>query len=137
MRPSVLQLVGRALRLRCLLCGGRPVFVSWFRLLPSCSVCGFRFERGERGYHLGAYFANLMLMETAFVVWFGGVAIATWPDVNWDVMQAGIWALMIVTPFFFWPWANTLFLAFDLLVRPPEEGDFESPAEPGMRARKE
>ena len=124
------RLVGRALRLRCPLCGGRPVFTSWARMLPNCPVCGFRFERGERGYWLGAYFANLVIMETAFIVWMGGFLIATLPDPPWGVFHLGTIALMLVIPVAAFPFSKTLFLAFDLWVRPAGAEDFSAPAEP-------
>ena len=65
----------RALRLRCPHCGGRPIFVTWSRLLPNCPVCGLGFERGEQGYWLGAYFFNLMAVETVFSIWIPGVPL--------------------------------------------------------------
>lgn len=131
------RLALRALRLRCVACGGRPVFVHWFKLLPSCPCCGFRFERGERGYELGSYFVNVMLVETAFCAWFLGVVIATWPAPAWDLLQDGLWVLMLGTPFLFFPWSKTLFLAFDVLVRPPAEEDFDAPEERAWRSRRD
>lgn len=129
------RLASRALRLRCVACGARPVFTSWFRMLPNCASCGFTFERGERGYELGSYFVNIMLVETIFCLWFGGVLVATWPAVNWELLQSGTIALMIVSPFACHPWSRTLFLAFDLLVRPPNEEDFHAPEERAAKLR--
>lgn len=129
------RLASRALRLRCVACGARPVFTSWFRMLPNCPACGFTFERGERGYELGAYFVNIMLVETIFCVWFVGVLVGTWPAVDWALLQGGTVLLMLVSPFACHPWSRTLFLAFDLLVRPPDESDFDAPAERAARVR--
>lgn len=125
----------RALRLRCPHCGGGPVFLSWRRLVPSCPVCGLGFERGEQGYWLGAYFFNLMAVETVFGVWIMGVLWWTWPAPPWDLVQAGSVVLMLVAPFALFPWSKTLFLAFDLLVRPPEAEDFTAPREASPRVR--
>jgi uncharacterized protein (DUF983 family) len=122
----------RAMRLRCPHCGGGPIFTSWSRLLPACPVCGLRLER-EQGYWVGAYFFNLMAMETAFVVWFVGFLLASWPDPPWELFQVTTILLMAVVPFAFFPFSKTLFLAFDLLVRPPEEEDFAAPHEQGRR----
>jgi hypothetical protein len=36
---------------------------------------------------------------------------------------------MLVVPFAFFPFSKTLFLAFDLWVRPPSEDDFVLPRE--------
>ena len=41
--------------------------------------------------------------------------------------------LMVVFPVFFFPYSKTLFLAFDLLVRPPTEEDFAVPHEEARR----
>jgi uncharacterized protein (DUF983 family) len=123
----------RALRLRCPHCGGGPVFVTWRQLLPSCPVCGLGFERGEQGYWLGAYFFNLMAVETVFSVWAAALLWWTWPAPPWGLFQIGSVVLMLVTPFAFFPWSKTLFLAFDLLVRPPDEHDFEAPHEESRR----
>jgi hypothetical protein len=72
-------------------------------------------------------------MEVAFVVWFVGFLLATWPDPPWGLFQAITILLMVVVPFVFFPFSKTLFLAFDLLVRPPEAGDFAAPREPARR----
>lgn len=119
----------RALRLRCPHCGGGPIFTSWSRLLPVCPVCGLGLERGESGYWLGAYFFNLMAVETVFIVWVVGFLAATWPAPPWGAFQATTAVLMVAVPILFFPFSKTLFLAFDLMVRPPTDADFEAPRE--------
>ena len=114
----------RALRLRCPHCGGGPIFTSWSRLLPVCPVCGLGLERGEQGYWLGAYFFNLMAVEAVFSVWVVAFLLETWPNPPWGLFQITTIVLMVVFPFIFFPFSKTLFLAFDLLVRPPGEEDF-------------
>jgi hypothetical protein len=86
-------------------------------------------ERGEHGYWLGAYFFNLMAMESVFSIWVVGFLVLTWPTPPWGLFQATTIALMLVVPFAFFPYSKTLFLAFDLLVRPPSEEDFVLPHE--------
>jgi uncharacterized protein (DUF983 family) len=137
-QPSrrVVALVSRALRLRCPHCGGAPIFVTWSRLLPNCPVCGLGLERGEEGYWLGAYFFNLMAMETVFSVWVVGFLLWTWPNPPWALFQATTVALMLVVPIAFFPYSKTLFLAFDLLVRPPSEDDFVVPHEEARNIRR-
>jgi uncharacterized protein (DUF983 family) len=125
----------RALRRRCPHCGGGPIFVTWKRLVPNCPVCGLGLERGEQGYWLGAYFFNLMAVETVFGVWVVGVLWWTWPAPPWPLLQAGSVVLMVLTPFAFFPWSKTLFLAFDLLVRPASEEDFAVPHEEARHLR--
>jgi uncharacterized protein (DUF983 family) len=126
----------RALRLRCPHCGGGPIFVTWSRLVPNCPVCGLGLERGEEGYWLGAYFFNLMAVETVFSVWMVGFLLWTWPSPPWELFQIATIVLMLVVPFAFFPLSKTLFLAFDLLVRPPGEEDFILPHEPAPAIRR-
>jgi uncharacterized protein (DUF983 family) len=128
--------LARALRLRCPHCGGGPVFVSWSHLVPNCPVCGLGFERGEQGYWLGAYFFNLMAMETVFTLWMLGFLLWTWPTPPWELFQATTLVLMLVVPIAFFPYSKTLFLAFDLLVRPPTEEDFLVPHEEARNIRR-
>ena len=128
-RHRVTRMFARALRLRCPQCGGRPIFVTWSHLVPNCPVCGLGLERGEQGYWLGAYFFNLMAVETVFTVWVVGFLLWTWPEPPWTFFQISTIVLMLIVPFVFFPYSKTLFLAFDLLMRPPSEEDFMLPHE--------
>jgi len=82
---------------------------------------------------VGAYFFNLMAMETVFSIWVVGFLLWTWPEPPWDLFQITTIVLMLVVPFAFFPYSKTLFLAFDLWVRPPSEEDFILPHEEGRR----
>jgi len=115
------MLFGRALRLRCPSCGGGPLFAGWLRIHERCPGCGLRTERGEEGYVVGAYMFNIMAAE---LLWLGlclGLVVWTWPDPPWDLLLYGGGALMVAMPFLCYPFAKTVFLAFDLLFRPPED----------------
>jgi uncharacterized protein (DUF983 family) len=136
-RRRVTTLFARAMRLRCPHCGGEPIFVRWSRLVPNCPVCGIGLERGEQGYWLGAYFFNLMAVETVFAVWVVGFLVWTWPTPDWAFFQVSTIILMLIVPFAFFPYSKTLFLAFDLLVRPPSEDDFIVPHERSPSTRRE
>lgn len=135
-RVPPLTLFFRALRLRCPACGGRPIFLSWVRMCPSCPVCALRLERGEQGYWVGAYFFNLVAAEAVFAVGLVGVLLATWPDPPWRLLQYGTGVAMIAAPLLFFPFSKTLFLAFDLWCRPPDDDDFRQPHEPARVARR-
>jgi uncharacterized protein (DUF983 family) len=90
-----------------------------------CSVCGLHLERGEHGYVVGAYMFNIIAAELIFVAIFIAVVAVMWPDPPWTVLQYGGAAMMIALPVFFYPFAKTLFLAFDLVFRPPGPEDFD------------
>jgi len=109
--------------------------VTWSHLVPNCPVCGLGLERGERGYWLGAYFFNLMAVEAVFSIWVPGFLWWTWPNPPWGLLQITTVLLMVLFPVFFFPYSKTLFLAFDLLVRPPTEEDFAMPHEEARRHR--
>jgi uncharacterized protein (DUF983 family) len=113
-----LRLFGRALRLRCPNCGGRPIFRSWFRMRPYCPVCRIPLEREESGYQVGSYMFNIVASELLFALLFIAVLVVTWPDPPWKLLQYGGVALMVLAPFLFYPFSKTVFLAFDLLFRP-------------------
>src|SRR5262245_8786236 len=94
-------LFGRALRLRCPACAGRPLFASWFRLRDACPGCGLLLARKEEGYYIGAMALNLVVSEGLFLLLLVGVAFATWPRVPWDaILYVGI-ALMVLAPIAF------------------------------------
>src|SRR4051794_14907803 len=126
----------RALRLRCPHCGGGPVFVTWSHLVPNCPVCGLGFERGEQGYWLGAYFFNLMAVETVFSVWAVGFLVWTWPAPPWDLFQITTVVLLVIVPVAFFPYSKTVFLAFALWVPLPSKEVFLVPHEEARNVRR-
>ncbi len=104
--------------------------LGWTTVLPGCDRCGLGFTRGERGYWLGAYFLNLVAIEVVFTAWWGAVLALTWPDLPWTFLNVSTFVLMLGTPVLFHPFAHTLWLACDLLVRPAGDDDFRAPQEP-------
>lgn len=118
---DMIRLFWRAVRLRCPNCTGKPVIVSWFKLRDQCPRCGLRLERGEsEDYYLGGMMFNIVLAEAVFVVGFAVVLIVMWPNVPWDGMEYGLAAAMIAAPIVLYPVSRLLWLAFDLLLRPPD-----------------
>jgi uncharacterized protein (DUF983 family) len=117
----------RALGLRCPHCGGRPVTVRWFGLVPACARCGLRLERGEPDYFLGAIVFNMAFAEGLFAAGLLAVLLATWPEPPWDAIYYGGIAAMVLTPIALYPVSKLCWLAFDLLFRPPRPEDFEPP----------
>jgi predicted RNase H-like HicB family nuclease len=47
-----------------------------------------------------------------------------WPTPPWDALLYGGMVMMVVTPVLFYPFSKDLFLAFDLIFRPPAPEDF-------------
>ena len=128
-------LIGRALRLRCPVCGRGRLQRTWFALVPRCTACGFSFERDEReDYWLGAYLLNFIVTEVVFAAIVLVVLLATWPEPAWSLL---IWlgvVQMVLTPIVFYPFAKALWLAGDLLFRPPTADDFEARADEDREA---
>jgi uncharacterized protein (DUF983 family) len=114
----------RALRRRCPACGGGHMFDSWIKIVDRCPTCGLRTARGEDGYTLGALWFNLLLAEAFSTAVFVATVAATWPDPPWDLLQYIGPLEALITPLLFWPFARTLFLAFDLCFRPAADRDF-------------
>lgn len=123
-RKSASVLLWRAIRRRCPNCGQRDVFVGYFKLKERCPRCGMLLERGEGDYFLGAYTLNLMgvevILATAFVI----VMVVTWPNPPWNALQYGGAALAVVAPILCYPFTKTVWLALDLIFRPPKREDF-------------
>lgn len=129
---SVSRCLLRALQLRCIACGARPVLLSWFRESPNCPRCGFRLDRAESGYWLGSY--NVNLCATLLLLTVGMVAAIwlEWPAPNWTAITVGACAAAIALPLLIFPWTKTFYLAIDVIFRPPTEEDFMAPAEPAL-----
>ena len=119
--------LGRAVRLRCPSCGRGKVLDGWFGVRSRCAACGFRFDRGESGYFTGAMLFNLIAAELVFAGGLLGVLLLTWPDPPWDAMRYAAVPLMVAMPLLFFPFSRTLWIACDLMFRPPEPRDLAPP----------
>ncbi len=122
--PAKRVMYARALRRHCPLCGGHPLFQGWLRMRDRCPDCGIRMRRGEDGYTLGALWFNLFLAELITTTSLVVTLVRTWPSPPWDLLQVIGPVEAILMPLLVWPFARTLFLAFDLGFRPPEPRDF-------------
>jgi uncharacterized protein (DUF983 family) len=117
-------MVWRALRLRCPACGNGKMFRQWIHQRDHCDSCGFRFDRNEKDYFIGAYTINLIVSELIVVAAMVGVILITWPDVPWDRMKWTIIACMIPAPFITYPFSKSLWLAVDLTFQPPKPSEY-------------
>jgi hypothetical protein len=95
----------------------------------TCPRCHLILDRSEADYFLGGYVINFVTAELLIVA--GGLAVVllTWPDVPWEALKWGLILLMLPAPVAFYPFAKTLWLATDLLFRPPTLRDFEGHGE--------
>lgn len=109
---------GRALRLRCPHCGGRPVLKDWFHLRERCPRCRLNLERGESDYFLGGYTLSLLAVEALFALGFVVVLYLTWPNPPWEAMQWVGAIVLGVSVIAWYPFAKLVWLAVDLIFRP-------------------
>lgn len=114
----------RALRLRCPNCGGYPVILRWFTLCDNCPVCGIKLQRGEEGYWVGAYMFNLIAAELVWAASMVAILRWTWPNPPWTGLVVGGVIVMVLAPVAFFPFSRLVFLAFDLVFRPPQPDDY-------------
>ena len=116
----------RALALRCPNCGARGVISSWFRLKTRCGKCGLRLDRGESSdYLLGGMLFNIVLAELLFAAVLLVVVWVMWPNVPWEGMEYSLVAAMIVAPIVLYPASRLMWLALDLLLRPPDATEMD------------
>jgi uncharacterized protein (DUF983 family) len=120
------RLFGRAAILSCPQCGGRPVLVHWLRLRERCAKCGLRLERGEHDHFTGAMLFNFIISELIFAALFIGYIIVVWPDVNWDIAQWVLVAMIAAAPVIMYPISKLTWLAFDLMLRPASSEELDS-----------
>lgn len=119
----VVRLFARALAPCCPRCGRAPALDGWFTVRAHCPECRLRFDRGERGYFIGAGCLNLVATELLFAVGLLAAIGLTWPHPPWNAMILVGVPLMVVTPIVFFPFSRTLWIAFDLTFRPRERRD--------------
>ena len=123
-RKKPTLLLWRAVRRRCPNCGWPDAFESYFKLKERCPKCGILLERGEGDYFLGAYALNLIGVEVILAAAFLVVMVATWPDPPWNALQYGGALLAVIVPIVCYPFTKTIWLALDLIFRPPKREDF-------------
>jgi uncharacterized protein (DUF983 family) len=121
---DVLRDFWRAVLLRCPNCGGGHVLKSWFKLNARCPRCGIRLERGESDdYFLGGMFFNIVLAEVVFALVLLVVLLVMWPNIPWAGVQDSLIAAMIAAPILLYPVSRLMWLALDILLRPPDAAE--------------
>lgn len=114
------QLLWRALRLRCAMCGRGKLFRGWFAMYPKCSECGVVFER-DPGFFLGSIYFNYGLTALIAAITYPVLLFTeTVPEkpLLWSTL-----AFTLVFPLWFFRYARSLWLGFDQYVDPRERYD--------------
>jgi uncharacterized protein (DUF983 family) len=112
-----LTLLGRALALRCPLCGQGKLFCGWLRMNNECPQCGLKFER-EPGFFLGSIYINYGL--TAAIVAIAYPLLLFQWHVPEKPLLLGAVTFTVVFPILIFPWARSIWLAFDQWHDPRE-----------------
>ena len=126
-RLSLSTILRRAMLLRCLPCGGAPLFTGMFSMHTSCSACGFHYER-EPGYFLGAiYFGYGGLAVVSLIA---GVVMQSVFDVPlaWIFGSLFVVAVLVATVGF--RYSRAAWMALDMVCDPPKAEDY--PQETGQ-----
>ena len=105
---------------RCAVCGSGGLFTGWFKMRDRCPRCGYVFER-EEGFFLGAYLINLAVTEGlifALAIIPTIALLAANPDASLMPIIVGGGLAAVVSPFVFYPFSRTVWVAFELMLRP-------------------
>lgn len=113
------KLVGRALRLRCPLCGQGRLFKGLFAMNERCPHCSVKFER-EPGFFLGSIYINYGVTAVVTSVLYLALMFSNWRS---DIEQMGVTvAVAILLPLFLHRHARSLWAGFDQW-RDPQPGE--------------
>lgn len=91
-------------------------------MVEECPRCGLRFHR-LAGHWTGDIGLNTIVTFTLLFFVLLGITLATWPDVNLRLLGGAAAIAAIVVPLAFHPFSKTIWLAFDLAIRPLEPGE--------------
>lgn len=104
----------RALRMRCPVCGHKPITTGYGELVETCPECRTDYAAGEEGYYVGALIVNMAVCLLSFFAAFAIGLAVTWPDVPWTGLTYGLLAVMVVVPIWFYPRSKTVWVWLDL-----------------------
>jgi uncharacterized protein (DUF983 family) len=111
----LVEVVRRAVRLRCPRCGGAPLFRGWFTMHERCPACGLVLER-EQGYFVGAIYVNYATTVGITVAGFLVLDAYTTLTVTTQIL---LWSgFGIAFPLFFFRYSRSLWLGVEYLFNP-------------------
>ncbi len=112
-RKSIVNVLARALRLRCPACGQSSIARGVFRIKHHCPQCGSLFKR-EEGFFVGAILANVMTTEAVILlvcfIWLSIIGA------SYERVLAGLFIVALLFPVAFYHHSWSLWLAFDYLI---------------------
>lgn len=127
--PRILRYIGRALLLRCPVCGKSPIFLpmlktrrmrDWFCPLDGCPRCGYPYER-EPGYFLAStWVINYGAGSILGIVIYAVLDLTVHPSIGW--LLAGVLSPIALFNLLFARHSKALFIAIDHLSDPHERG---------------
>ena len=113
------KLLGRALRLKCPLCGRGRLFRSWLGMHRECPHCGVKFER-EPGFFLGSIYINYGLTSLIVAIAYP-VLLFKYRYPKQPLLVAGL-VFVLLFPILFFRHSRSLWLGFDQW-RDPHDGE--------------
>jgi uncharacterized protein (DUF983 family) len=93
----------------------------------TCAACGLQFER-EPGYWVGAVIINTTVIFATFLVVFGGLVLATYPDVPWGLVLVVTALANVIIPIVFYPISKSLWTGMELSWHRLEPDEIEAAA---------
>ncbi len=96
---------------------------------PACPTCHLKLNRGEDDYFLGSLTINFVVAELLVVLGAGLGIYLTWPEVPWGLLTWSLALLVVLAPVVFYPFAQLIWLAMDLIFRPLTLKDLEGHGE--------
>ncbi|MDQ6905314.1 MAG: DUF983 domain-containing protein [Chloroflexota bacterium] len=122
-RSSGMTTMGRALRLRCPVCGQGQLFRR-FTMLVHCAHCGFHFER-EVGYFTNTAVINYAVASLPILFIVAPLAYLRPHAIALEIAIGFLFAIAL--PLLCFRHVRSLWLAIDVLVRPPVAVEFDMP----------
>jgi uncharacterized protein (DUF983 family) len=93
----------------------------------TCAACGLQFER-EPGYWVGAVIINTTVIFATFLVVFGGLVLATYPDVPWGLVLVVTALANVIIPIAFYPISKSLWAGMELSWHQLEPDEIDAAA---------
>lgn len=116
-------MIGRALRLRCPVCGVGRLFRG-MTMRTQCAHCGFHFER-EVGYFTNTAVINYAVASLPILFIVAPLAYLRPHAIAFEIALGFLFAIAL--PILCFRHVRSLWLAIDVLVRPPSAVEFDPP----------